>query len=309
MEIVHTIVPIFLIVVLGWFVRKKGFLPTEFLGPANRLVYYLAIPAMIFRSLSKAPVGRHFQGGVLFATLAAAAIGYGLAWLICVRRRMPGARAGTFIQSAGHGNLGYIGLSVSLYFLGEDGLARASLIGGFLMILQNFLSVFALQVHSPGGSGAKSPGALAAKMLGNPVIASAMAGIFASVVGIPVPIVLQRSMDMLGGMAPPTALLLIGGSLSMSGVREFFRPAAGAVMIKLLVLPGLGMMFFHQLGISPADFLPGLILLASPTATVTYVMSREMNGDADFAVATISASTLLSAGTFGFWLMAAEMFH
>ena len=52
-----------------------------------------------------------------------------------------------------------------------------------------------------------------------------------------------------------------------------------------------------------ADHLQGLILLASPTATVTFVMSKEMQGDADFAVAAISASTLFSAGTYLFWLM------
>jgi predicted permease len=48
--------------------------------------------------------------------------------------------------------------------------------------------------------------------------------------------------------------------------------------------------------------LPGLILLASPTATISYVMAKEMKGDADFAVAAISISTLLSAVTFTAWL-------
>jgi hypothetical protein len=48
--------------------------------------------------------------------------------------------------------------------------------------------------------------------------------------------------------------------------------------------------------------MPGLILLASPTATITYVMAKEMNGDADFAVAALSISTILSAMTFSLWL-------
>jgi predicted permease len=48
--------------------------------------------------------------------------------------------------------------------------------------------------------------------------------------------------------------------------------------------------------------LPAIILLASPTATIAYVMAREMSADSDFAVAAISATTLMSAFTFSFWL-------
>ncbi|PID74186.1 MAG: hypothetical protein CSB32_02075 [Desulfobacterales bacterium] len=54
MDIAATIIPIFIIIILGWLARRKGFLPPEFLNPANRLVYYIAIPAMIFNTLSQA---------------------------------------------------------------------------------------------------------------------------------------------------------------------------------------------------------------------------------------------------------------
>jgi malate permease and related proteins len=306
MEIFQTIAPIFLIIALGGFARKRGFLPPEFLGPANRLVYFIAIPALIFRATSRAPIERHFHFGAIVATLAAAVAGYGLAWIVSRRRAMDDPRAATFIQSAGHGNLGYIGLSVALYFLGDEGLVRAGIIAGFLIILQNFLSVLALQIHGAGGAAALRPGAMAAKVFGNPIIASAMAGIFVSSAGIPVPVILRRSLDMVAGLGPPTALLLIGGSLSLSGMRRDLLPALGAVGIKLLLLPAAGMILFHRLGVPAADYLPGLILLATPTATVAYVMAREMNGDPDFAVATISASTLLSAGTLFLWLATAQ---
>jgi hypothetical protein len=61
-------------------------------------------------------------------------------------------------------------------------------------------------------------------------------------------------------------------------------------------------MLYLLFKMSALDYLPGLILLATPTATVAYVMAKEMQGDTAFAVATISASTLLSAVTFTFWL-------
>ena len=79
-------------------------------------------------------------------------------------------------------------------------------------------------------------------------------------------------------------------------------PVLDTGIIKLVLLPVLGLLLFILYGLASAEYLPGLILLASPTATVTYVMAKEMNGDTDFAVAAISTSTLISAVTFTVWL-------
>lgn len=308
MLIIHTIVPIFMIVLLGWTVRARGFVSPEFFGPANRLVYYLAIPAMIFRSISSASIGENFHGSALFLTLAALVISYGMSWLSCRLRNISPKLAGTFIQSAGHGNLGYIGLAVAFYFLGDSGLVKASLIAGFLMILQNLLSVIALQYHAmKGHSGPVEKGGkgLVASLFGNPVIISAMAGILASLFHLPIPKVIQRVLDILSGMALPLALLLIGGSLSLDVVRKYFWPSMGAVFLKLVVLPLVGILLFRLFEVPSTEYLPGLILLAAPTATVTYVMAREMRGDPEFAVANISAGTLISALTYSVWLMIA----
>lgn len=306
MEVAATIIPIFAIILLGWAARRRGFMPPEFLGPANRLVYYLAIPAMIFRALSRASLGDEFHGAVLFITLAAAVVAYLTAWGLCRLQRTAAKRAGVFIQSAGHGNLGYIGLSVAFYYLGESGFVRASLIAGFLMILQNMLSVLALQAHQAGRPSQDTAGLLKA-LIGNPVILAALAGILASAARMPIPLVAQRSLDILSGLALPTALLLIGAALSFRLMRDHFPRVLGSVGIKLVLLPGLGLLLFHGFRLPPAEYLPGLILLASPTATVTYVMAREMRGDADFAVAAISASTLVSAATFSVWLTLAAL--
>jgi predicted permease len=308
MQILYTIVPIFVIVLLGWAVRKKGILPSDFFRPANLLVYYLAIPALIFRSISSASIVENFHGDALFLTLVAVAASYGIAWLVCAFRGIPADLSGTFIQSAGHGNLGYIGLAVAFYFLGDNGLVKASLIAGFLMILQNFLTVIALRFHGTrahSGVATSRARGIMASIFGNPVIVSAMAGILASIFHLPIPKILQRVLDILSGMALPMALLLIGGSLSLDLVRKYLRLSMGAIFIKLAVLPGLGLLLFRFFGVSPAEYLPGLILLAAPTATVTYVLARELNGKPEFAAASISASTLLSAVTFSFWLMIA----
>jgi len=302
MNIVTTIIPIFVIIVLGWLARVYGFMRPEFLQQANRLVFYLAIPAMVFRSISKTSLTGQFDGMVVTLSMLAVCVVFFCAWILGNIAHVHRSQRGTFIQNSFHGNMGYIGLAVSFYYLGREGFVRASILAGFMMILQNLLAVIALQIFSENNSGARRGGALVLKILGNPIILSALAGILVSMTGIPVPLVLGRCLDILSDLALPLALLIIGASLSFDLVQSRLIPILSAGVMKLILLPGIGYLMYRICDVTVAAYLPGIILLASPTATVTYVMAKEMKGDSELAVATISVSTLLSAITFTLWL-------
>lgn len=301
-HIVATIIPIFSLVMLGTIAGSKGFLPPEFLGPANRLVYYLAIPAMIFRAIANASLTRQFNPTVVWLTLVALVALFIICWTCSRLFSVPVSIQGAFIQCSFHGNLGYIGLAVAFYHLGADGLARASILAAFVMIIQNFLAVVVLQSHRQDAGEGSYFGGIAGKIAANPVIVSATGGILFSMADVSMPIVVDRSLQILSGLALPMALLIIGGSLSLKLMKSRLVAVLGVCSLKLLLLPALGMVLFLLAGQDPVDFLPAIILLASPTATIAYVMAREMGADSDFAVAAISATTLMSAFTFSFWL-------
>ena len=171
-----------------------------------------------------------------------------------------------------------------------------------MTILQNLLGVTILALYSGDKSIRENKWDIALRIMRNPIIISVIAGMIFSISNIQMPLVIDRSLDILSGLALPMALLIIGGSLSFKLMRLNMLPVLSTGIIKLVLLPGLGFLLFSLSGLVPADYLPGLILLASPTATVTYVMAKEMNGDTDFAVAAISTSTLMSAVTFTVWL-------
>ncbi|MDL2322127.1 AEC family transporter [Desulfosarcina sp. OttesenSCG-928-B08] len=305
--ILSTIIPIVLVLTIGWAARKKGFIPTEFLVPGNRLVYYLAIPAMVFRAITRGGIDDHFHPLVLALTLVSVAGAYFSAFGVCKLKNITAPRAGTFIQSAGHGNQGHISLPVAFYLLGDAGLAKAGIIAGFVMILQNILSVSFLQLYQTTKRSRSIVADILIKLSRNPVIIAAMSGMLVAFFHIPLPFIVQRTIDMLGNMAPPLALLLIGASLSTSGMRTHFRQVMGAVSIKLILLPAIGILLYRCVaGLPVTDFLPGLILLICPTAALSFVMAREIGGDPDFAVSSISTSTLLSIFTMATWLMIAH---
>lgn len=310
MQVFSTIIPIFGVVILGWLARKKGFMPPEFIGPANRLVYYLAIPALIFRAVAKASFRTDFNPTVLLVTTLAAMLAYLSAWLIGRLLPWQPGRIAAFIQCAGHGNHGYIGLPVAFYFLGERGLAKTSILASFLFILQNVLSVMVYQAYATTAGTVQGRWRLIiGKLSRNPIIVSALAGLAVSLLAVPVPTPLQRFLEIMSGLAPPMSLLLIGTSVSLTVMRRNLYSVMGVVCIKIIALPTLGLCLFTALGVPLSDYLPSLILLATPTATVAYVMSKEMHGDAEFASAAISTSTLCSALTYLIWLTVVSRFY
>jgi predicted permease len=301
-DILKTILPIFVIIFLGWGLRRLDFMQEGFVKPANRLVYFVAIPAMIFREIAEAALAEHFRLVLVAATLSPILI-ISLVGLATVRGvKLQRYQAGTFLQCSFHGNLGYIGLAVAYYFLGNDGLTRASILAGFVMLLQNFLAVVALSRFNAAEQQKTSMLPLLRRILLNPVIVSAMAGMAFSLSGLTLPVILDRSLKILSGMALPLALLVIGTSLSFAQMRQQLRMTLVIGVFKLMLLPALGLALFYFMGFDRVEYLPALILLASPTATVTYVMASEMAGDSDLATAAISVTTLASAVTFVLWL-------
>ncbi|MCG6944955.1 MAG: AEC family transporter [Deltaproteobacteria bacterium] len=301
-DILKTILPIFAIILLGWSLRRLDFMKEGFVKPANRLVYYVAIPAMIFREIAEAELVQHFSL-VLVATTLVPLILVALIGLIVVRViQLPKYRVGSFLQCSFHGNLGYIGLAVAFYFLGNEGFTRASILAGFVMLLQNFLSVVALSRFNKEPEQKISTLSLARRVLLNPVIISAVAGMAFSLMRLDLPVILDRSLIILSGMALPLALLVIGTSISFEQMRQQLRLTALIGALKLLLLPASGLILFHLVNLQRVEYIPALILLASPSATISYVMATEMAGDADMATAAISVTTLVSAVTFVLWL-------
>jgi malate permease and related proteins len=302
LQVINTIIPVFAVILLGLALRSWELLPVHLLGPLNRLVYYLAIPAMIFREVARAEFQAHFHPLLLAGTLVPVVIMFLLALSIGRFHGISPRQMGTFLQSSFHGNLGYIALAIAYYLLGEDGFTSASILSGFLMLLQNFLAVLALQMFYQGPEEGHRSMLFMKKILGNPVVLGALSGILFSMLKIPIPEIIDNSLKIIGGMALPLALLVIGASLSFTLLRSHFRLAFGAGVLKLFLLPGLGLLLYFALRIPSGQFLPGLILLASPTATITYVMASEMQGSPDLATAAVSMNTLLSALTFVLWL-------
>ena len=300
-SIVGAIAPIFMVIVLGALLRRVGFLPDTFLSPANSLVYYVAIPAMIFLAVAHTSFATAFNPLVAVATFVPVAIALGCGLLTAKLLRLPRNEAATFTHCSFHGNVGYVGLAVAFYFLGDQGFAQASILAGFLILIQNFFAVEVLTSFQERKPGRKWSNLLRPIAL-HPAILSTLAGMIFSLSGLRVPLILERWLSIVKGLALPLALLIIGASLSSTRMKRGLRLALASGFIKLILEPAAGLGLAVLLGVGIKQYLPGFVTIATPTATFTYVMAVGMSGDPDQASAAISINTLLSGITYTLWL-------
>ncbi|MFN3534252.1 MAG: AEC family transporter, partial [Desulfatiglandales bacterium] len=185
---------------------------------------------------------------------------------------------------------------------GSQGLVKTSIFAGFLIIVQNVVSVVALLTLG-SRRGAKSKwGKVFKDILLNPIIIAAASGILYSAFKVYIPPFLKESMVLLSRMALPLALLVIGASISLNLLNSYLRLLSMAVLFKLVFLPALGICLLWVANTPLSDIYPAVILLSSPTATVSYVMAAQMGGDTSFSTAAISVSTAFSILTYTLWV-------
>lgn len=293
--LVNTILPIFSIIFVGYLLKLKKVIDPAFSRTANQIVFNVAIPAMLLNELAQASFRENFNLRAVICTLAALVVVMLISLVFCTVLNVPHGRRGTFMHSSFHGNLGYMAYAIAYYTLGESHFARMAILSSFLMIGQNSLAVWALTTYSGMQPREGQIRNLIKLMLQNPIILTMIVGITWSALGLSIPKPLQKGLDILSGMAFPTALLLIGSSLSFGAFREMAREILGIGFLKLLGLPLAGYALMRAAGVPDILTLPAMILLGSPPATVTYVMATELGGDPELAATSVSLFTLASA--------------
>jgi predicted permease len=299
MLVLNALAPTFLIIALGAWMQRSGFVTPGFLREANRITYWLGLPALLFSqlvsSLHDAAGAEKLLAAMGLMTLAMIAAGYLGALLL----RVPGAAAGTFVQGAFRGNLAFVGLPIvfslpDVPVLGGLTLHNAAVIAvAPTMVLYNIGGVVVLTV-SQHAFGPKMVWPVLRQLAVTPPLLATLAGIGFVAAGWTLPHAVARTLEALGEMALPLGLLGVGGSIVTAQLRGVLRAPIASALLKTWVGPAAGFAAARLCGLGPRETVLVMILGAAPTAIVSYTMALEMKGDGEMASATIALSVVAS---------------
>ena len=294
LDILLIVLPVFLVIGLGFVLNWIRFVDGSFIVQLNRLIYYIALPALLFYNIAVADFSASFNSLLLIGLLATVFLTFLLSYGYAVLRGYSAEVRGSFCQGAFRGNLAYIGLALVFNAFGEDGLATAGILLGFIVPFFNFLAIIALLLPHRQHDERMGVAFWLRQLSYNPLIIASFAGILWSFSGVPMPKVLDKSLDIVAGMALPLALLAIGASFSLEKLRGDLSKALIATSIKIVWLPLCTAILLLLLGIRGRDLAIGVIFAGTPTATAAYIMAQQMKGDAELSGSIIMLSTLLS---------------
>lgn len=292
-DIAAALVPILALILLGYLLRCIRFMPDEAWAGLEKLTYYVLFPCLLVRTLGAQSIdGVPWVGmlAVVATTLATASatlvIGYRL-----LARSLPGPTFTSIFQGGVRFNT-YIALAVSQAFLGDAGLHMGAVAAGFMIVLINLLCIAALAVW--GGAAVRGAVPVARAVLGNPLIAACAVGWALSLSGIGVPGLGADVLDIAGRAALPFGLLAVGAALRPRSVRSHLKPALLSSLVQFGLKPVMVAVLVPLAGLKGAAAGALVIALVTPTATSSYILARQLGGDAPAMASIITFQTLVA---------------
>jgi len=292
--IFNSLFPVFVLLGIGTILRKFQLTGELFLKTADKLVYYIFFPALLFWKIGGAASVDEIDLSYCIAALATCFIIFILS-LICIRLfGISDFGAGTFSQSCYRFNT-YIGMAVIINAFGVEGIRYFGILISITIPFINVMAISTLIWFSGMRIKPRQRILMMSKaLISNPLILSCIAGILYSRSVGSFPTAVVNTFQLMTSVTLPLALLSIGGALTFKSIRQFLNVSVIASVAKLLLMPLIGYFLLRAFGVTGVPFKVSMIFFTLPTATSIYILSSQLNSDTDMASATILLSTILS---------------
>ena len=294
MQTALALLPDFLLILLGFALRRWLRLGDHVWTGLEKLVYFVLFPALLFNSIARANLAWSEAAPLLLIGLlvmiAGMVLGAAARWLFPIS---PVSFASQF-QCAFRFNT-YIGLAVAAKLHGAAGIAAMGLLTGAMVPPANIAAVGVLARH--GGV------SLWRELARNPLLLATLAGLLWNLSGVAMPVPAGQFLGRLADAAIALGLLAVGAALRLNG-KPGGGYGAGAwfLGVKLLALPAAAITLGRLLGLSGIYFDIALVFAALPTASSAYILAQRMGGDGRSVAWLISAGTLAAMVTLPLWL-------
>jgi predicted permease len=273
--IINLVAPVFIIVALGFILRRIGLINDNFVNISSRIVFTVSLPALIFVEVYSIDLKAIFDLQLIIFIYAGTLLSFLLSWLAALPFIPPGKNRGVFIQGSFRGNFAIIGLALIANVLGTASLGKASLLVAAVIPVYNILSVIVLTASLRGEKYMDFKNTFF-EILKNPLIIAVIIAILFSIFKIPIPYAALKTVEYLSALTLPLALIGIGGFMSFSGLKKDSAVVVYSTFIKLIAIPLIAAHAAYLYGFRGENLGIIFILFACPTAVASFIMAEAM---------------------------------
>ena len=295
----HAIVPLFLIIAVGYIVKRLGWIGPEEVRRFNKVTFYTFMPVMLFYNIYTSDFSQAvrlpYALFVVGAALGMVAVSFAVTLLA---EKIP-QRRGVMIQAAFRSNFVLLGLPIAMELLPEGNLGVTALMVAIVVPIYNMMSVVVLEYFR---GGKPKVGEVLLAVAKNPLILGSVAGLLVQALHITLPEVLVSFAGKMNSAATPLILLLLGASFETREIARYKKELLVCVGLRLVVFPGAILTLAAALGLRDIEFVTVLAMTAAPTAVNSFNMAQQLGGDSQLAGSAVVVSTAASFFTLFVWI-------
>ena len=299
MNILHLLLPDFILILSGALICRLTPLNRSVWEPVERLVYYVLFPALLFHSITRSPIDPGSAVGFVTAGLAVCAIGvassYSIPYWPFLRTHVDRRQFAGGAQVAFRFN-SFIALALAQRLSGPQGLLTVSMLIGFCVPVLNMAAVWPMARHSQKGFGGE--------LMRNPLVIATLSGLVANLLGVQVPGWAEPAVQRLGQASLALGLMAAGAGMRLGSVGTAKTLSVAVLSVKHVVMPAAGVLISRLWGLPPDQAAILVMFSALPTASSCYVLAARMGYDGALVAALVTLSTGISVLSLSFAIAA-----
>ncbi|WP_371874454.1 AEC family transporter [Senimuribacter intestinalis] len=294
-------IPLFLLLVLGMVFTKFKIFDEVFVAKLNSFVFQIALPVLVFYDLCREDFYSLWDGRFVLFCFIATALSIALTAAIAFLLPDKSTR-GEFIQAAYRSSAAILGIALIQNLYGSSGMAPLMIIGS--VPLYNIMAVVVLSFFQPahGTLDKKRLASAGIGILKNPILWGVLLGLFWALLNLPMPQILDRTLENIGRLATPLGLLSMGAAFDIKKALKSAKSAGLAAFIKLIGLGLIVVPIAVFMGFTGNKLVSILIMCCSSTTVSSYIMAKNMDHEGTLTSSTIMLTTFFLAFTLTGWL-------
>ncbi|HLW22575.1 MAG TPA: AEC family transporter [Sphaerochaetaceae bacterium] len=291
--------PIFLKLLLGYGIRHMNIMSDMAFKQMNNVTFRVFLPLLLFMNIYTADLESSISLRLIGFAITALLVLFALAMLIVPRFEPTNRKRGVIIQAICRSNFIIFGLPVATTLYGTESAGTASVLVGVIVPFINTLAVITLEYFR----GSKpSPWKIFKGVVANPIIIGAAAALVMVLANFTLPAIIDAFFREMAVIATPLALIILGGSVTFTTVKENRKQLIGGIITRLVLVPLVGLTAAVLLGFRNAELVILMAMFSSPAAVSSYTMALQMEGDGDLAGQLVVFTTVFSIVTIFFWV-------
>lgn len=303
---INATLPIFLLIILGKVLKTTKIINDEFTKTADRYVFRIALPALLFSDLTENNVGSAFDGKYVLFCFSVTIFSIAVLWGLTEKFMKNEEQKGAFIQGSYRSSAAILGLAFINNMYDSVGMAPLMIIG--CVPLYNIFAVIILTLK--GDNGGKKPNMKETfiNVMKNPILLSILIVLPFALLNLHFPSFVNKAIGSVANTATPLALISIGASFEGKKALKKMKPTLLASFIKLILLAGLFLPLAVFFGYRNQELMALLVMLGSPTTVSSYIMAKNTGNDGILTSSIIVLTTLLSSLTLTLWIFVLKSF-